>query len=93
MKTQTERVDVLAVMQADAFDAAKERQWNWDAQVRVKASEDARAAAAELIDVCTSLLSYRHGTYPMEGYLRDNDASRAQLDALETVITRIGDGK
>jgi hypothetical protein len=48
------------------------------------------AAVAELIEVSRVLLTYRVGEYPTRGDLRDNDASRAQLDALATVLARVG---
>lgn len=46
----TAPVDVLAVMLADYVDASIERQWNDDAPQLAAASEQARAAVAELME-------------------------------------------
>lgn len=50
MSDETQKVDVLAVMNRDAFAAAIERQWDDDAPERAEESAEARAAVAELME-------------------------------------------
>ena len=43
-------------------------------------------ALRKVLDAASALMAYRVGEYPLRGDLRDNDASRAQIDALATAI-------
>lgn len=81
----TAPVDVLAVM-----DAAIDNLQSGGYIGNTIGMKDSRAAVAELIEVSRVLLTYRVGEYPTRGDLRDNDASRAQLDALATALARVG---
>lgn len=46
----------------------------------------ARAAVAELIAACDELMSHRFGELPYQGWLRDNDRSRASIGALAEAL-------
>ena len=43
-------------------------------------------ALRKVRDAAAALMAYRVGEYPLRGDLRDNDASRAQINALATAI-------
>lgn len=89
MATREGGVGVLSVLDG-CIESAKAivKDCNGDprAELYLMHVKQSRAKVVELINAADALLSYRHGTYPVEGYLRDNDASRAQLDAVATAL-------
>lgn len=47
---------------------------------------DLHNAREAVVEAATALLTHRVGEYPLDGYLRDNDSSRADIDALATAL-------
>ena len=82
------KIDVLALLSALEQYAVLRGGSGCEAE---SAIAKARAAVAELIAAAAQVLEYRQGGLPTQGWLRDNDRSRAALASLQCALANIGE--